>query len=167
MEFPAACEANLNDHPLNANTKGIKKKAGTAPPPNVSSGLLRSGTSSANGKHSLDLQPGATNRLDLNYINTDKFHYMVVYLVESKSVGDLVDKVRRNKRRTKEETIKHSECIACVLSCLVLKVEHSQAASRGSGYSSNVRDNLAQRPAALCGHANSYPIPALRASPML
>ena len=35
IEFPPTCEVRVNGTQLNANLKGLKKKAGTAPPPDL------------------------------------------------------------------------------------------------------------------------------------
>lgn len=35
VEFPPTCEVRVNNVQLNANLKGLKKKPGTAPPPDI------------------------------------------------------------------------------------------------------------------------------------
>lgn len=35
MEFPPTCEVRVNNVQLSANLKGLKKKPGTAPPPDL------------------------------------------------------------------------------------------------------------------------------------
>ena len=54
IEFPPTCEVRVNTVQLTANLKGLKKKPGTAPPPDL--GKLVKYTSS--------------NRIDMVYLNT-------------------------------------------------------------------------------------------------
>ena len=104
MEFPAVSEAKVNGEAVGGSMKGIKKKPGTAPPAPLSETKEKT-----TDKWALNLTPGAANKVDMNYINTDKLHYMIVYLVEASSINQLVEKIKREKFRTKEDTIKRSE----------------------------------------------------------
>ena len=54
IEFPPTCEVRINNVQLTANLKGLKKKPGTAPPPDI--GKLTKFTGS--------------NRVDMVYLNT-------------------------------------------------------------------------------------------------
>jgi E3 SUMO-protein ligase PIAS1 len=58
IEFPPACEVRVNSLGLTANLKGLKKKPGTAPPPDLGK-LVR-------------LTPGATNRVEMVYVNSQQ-----------------------------------------------------------------------------------------------
>ena len=62
VEYPAVCEIKINGVTIVANTKGIKKQPGTAPPVNLSP---KAGTA-------ISLAPGVPNRAEVHYINTDK-----------------------------------------------------------------------------------------------
>ncbi|GAA5931720.1 hypothetical protein JCM1841_003400 [Sporobolomyces salmonicolor] len=96
IEFPATCEVKLNGQPVQANTKGIKKQPGTAPPVNLSS---KKGVS-------VSTSPGSINKVDVIYVNTEKLYYLVAYFVEKTSVAKVVEKVKANKKKSKEEVIK-------------------------------------------------------------
>lgn len=108
IEFPGTCEAKMNDAPVAANMKGIKKKPGTTPPANVGIAPRKSGHAGSSD-FALSLEPGFHNRVDLNYINTDKLYYMIVYFVLSTTVEQVVEKIKRDKYRQKEEVIKSSK----------------------------------------------------------
>lgn len=56
IEFPATCEVRVNNSPLIANLKGVKKKPGTAPPADVTN-LVRKAQ-------------GVGNALEMIYINS-------------------------------------------------------------------------------------------------
>ena len=112
MDFPQACEAKVNDCIVTANLKGIKKKPGTAPPANLSATKVPSGHSRSAGSWALRLDSIAEpNRVDLNYANTEKQYFMLVYLVEATSVDQLAESISKNKVRTKEEVIRSCECL--------------------------------------------------------
>lgn len=72
----------------------MKKKPGTAPPPEL-------------GK-SLRLANGASNRVEMVYVNSQqpvqsKKFYLVVMLVETTSVEQLIDRLKKGKYRSKQE----------------------------------------------------------------
>ncbi|KWU42583.1 zf-MIZ-domain-containing protein, partial [Rhodotorula sp. JG-1b] len=96
IEFPAACEVKLNNVLVPANTKGIKKQPGTAPPVNLSGtkGPAVSTTSS-----------DVTHTVDLIYTNTEKVYYIVAYLIEYTPIDKIVGRVKTGKTRSKEEVI--------------------------------------------------------------
>ncbi len=58
IEFPPTCEVRVNGVQLNANLKGLKKKPGTAPPPDL-------------GK-ATRLAFGQTNRVEMIYVNSQQ-----------------------------------------------------------------------------------------------
>ncbi|KAL5535410.1 PLI1 [Sanghuangporus sanghuang] len=94
IEFPVTCEVRVNNAPLTANLKGIKKKPGTAPPADISK-LAR-------------MAPGHQNRIEIIYVNSQqntapKKYYLIVFLVEATSVEQLVDRLRKGKFRSAEE----------------------------------------------------------------
>ncbi|GAA6044234.1 hypothetical protein JCM8097_005284, partial [Rhodosporidiobolus ruineniae] len=97
IEFPMTAEVKLNSLIVSANTKGIKKQPGTAPPVNLS----------AVKGPSVNLAAGATNRVEVAYASTDKVYYMVVYLVEYTSIDKVVNRVKVGKTRSREEVIEH------------------------------------------------------------
>ncbi|KAF8736533.1 hypothetical protein AX14_014369 [Amanita brunnescens Koide BX004] len=93
IEFPPTCEVRVNTVQLTANLKGLKKKPGTAPPPDL--GKLVKYTSS--------------NRIDMVYLNTQsqqgvppKKYYMVVILVEATSVQELVKDLKTRYKSSEE-----------------------------------------------------------------
>lgn len=63
IDFPAVCEIKINNAAVTANTKGIKKQAGTAPPVDLGK---------AGAGQALLLHPNAMNRVDITYLNTEK-----------------------------------------------------------------------------------------------
>jgi hypothetical protein len=67
VEFPPVCEVRLNGQMITANLRGIKKKEGTVNPPNLSDLKKGSGVEFA-----MNLAPGAINRVELAYANTEK-----------------------------------------------------------------------------------------------
>ncbi|EJD04077.1 uncharacterized protein FOMMEDRAFT_155211 [Fomitiporia mediterranea MF3/22] len=94
IEFPATCEVRVNNTPLQANLKGIKKKPGTAPPADLSK-VVR-------------MVVGQPNRVEMIYVNSQpnsppKKFYLVVFLVEVSTVDELVDRLRKGKFRSSEE----------------------------------------------------------------
>jgi len=81
---------------LQANLKGLKKKPGTTPPPDL--GRL------------VKMSPGAANRLDMIYVNSQqpvhgKKYYITVMLVEVTSVDELIDRLRKGKFVSKEDVL--------------------------------------------------------------
>ena len=58
IEFPPTCEVRVNGQALNANLKGLKKKPGTAPPPDI-------------GKNVRQAQ-NASNRVEMIYVNSQQ-----------------------------------------------------------------------------------------------
>ncbi|GAA5917532.1 hypothetical protein JCM8208_001582 [Rhodotorula glutinis] len=95
VEYPGVCEIKINGVTIVANTKGIKKQPGTAPPVNLSP---KQGTAIA-------LTPGVPNRAEVHYINTDKVFYLIAYLVEYTPVDKVVNRVKAGKTKSKEEVI--------------------------------------------------------------
>ncbi|KDR84933.1 hypothetical protein GALMADRAFT_149463 [Galerina marginata CBS 339.88] len=83
MEFPPTCEVRVNNTQITANLKGLKKKPGTAPPPDI-------------GKYS---RITSTNRVEMVYVNSQqpvqsKKYYMIVMLVEATTIDALVTNLR-------------------------------------------------------------------------
>ncbi|KAI9065812.1 hypothetical protein FKP32DRAFT_1646795 [Trametes sanguinea] len=96
IEFPPTCEVRVNGVQLGANLKGLKKKPGTAPPPDL-------------GK-SVRLVHGQTNRVEMIYVNSQqptapKKYYLAVMLVEVTTVDQLIDRLRKGKYKPKEEIL--------------------------------------------------------------
>ncbi|KAF5374880.1 hypothetical protein D9758_000321 [Tetrapyrgos nigripes] len=93
IEFPPTCEVRVNNVPLTASLKGLKKKPGTAPPPDLGK-FVRLNTTQ--------------NRVEMIYVNSQqptqpKKYYLVVQLVETTNVVTLVDGLKRNHFKTCEE----------------------------------------------------------------
>lgn len=96
MEFPPACEVRVNNMQLQANLKGLKKKPGTTPPPDL--GRL------------VKMSPGATNRLDMIYVNSQqpihgKKYYIIVMLIEVTTTDELIDRLKKGKFVSKEDVL--------------------------------------------------------------
>ncbi|KAJ7596981.1 PINIT domain-containing protein [Mycena floridula] len=92
VEFPPTCEVRVNSVQLTANLKGLKKKPGTAPPPDL-------------GKY---IRTGSQNRIEMVYVNSQqpvpsKKFYLVVMLVESTSVARLVNGLKETNFKTYAE----------------------------------------------------------------
>lgn len=58
IEFPPTCEVRVNNVQITANTKGLKKKPGTAPPADL-------------GK-AVRMTPQSQNRVELIYVNSQQ-----------------------------------------------------------------------------------------------
>jgi len=93
IEFPPTCEVRVNNVQLSANLKGLKKKPGTAPPPDI--GKLAKLT--------------ASNRVDMVYLNTQnqqgvspKKYYLVAMLVEATGIPELVADVKTRYKSSEE-----------------------------------------------------------------
>ncbi|KAF8213099.1 PINIT domain-containing protein [Mycena galopus ATCC 62051] len=85
IEFPPTCEVRVNGVQLGANLKGLKKKPGTAPPPDMSK-YIRLTT--------------ATNKVEMMYVNTQqpvqpKKFYLLAQLVETVNVETLVLELKK------------------------------------------------------------------------
>jgi len=116
----------VNTVQLTANLKGLKKKPGTAPPPDL-------------GK-SIRLSTQTPNRVDMVYVNSQqpianrvslsmdfliKFphhrpfqkYYMIVYLVEVTSVEQLVEKLKKGKYKSEEEIKTKSTLYSAFVTC--------------------------------------------------
>lgn len=122
MEFPPACEVRVNNMQLQANLKGLKKKPGTTPPPDL--GRL------------VKTAPSAANRLDMIYVNSQQpvhgkvrrpqcvgwrklsnsrqKYYIIVMLVEVTSVDELIDRLKKGKFVNKEDVLAESELCSLV-----------------------------------------------------
>lgn len=111
----------MNDVAVIANLRGIKKKPGTAPPAHVSNAKVgnpsRTSNSSNNpningpiGSFALKLNNiRESNKVELVYMNTEKSYYMIVYFVEAFSVEQVVEKIKKERFRQKEDVLKSSE----------------------------------------------------------
>ncbi|KAJ8514698.1 hypothetical protein ONZ45_g7791 [Pleurotus djamor] len=93
IEFPQTCEVRVNGVLLTANLKGLKKKPGTAPPPDIGS-LLRRGN--------------IQNNIEMIYVNGQqpvqpKKYYLVAMLIQATTVDQLVDRLKKGKFRSAED----------------------------------------------------------------
>ncbi|KAH8100657.1 PINIT domain-containing protein [Cristinia sonorae] len=92
IEFPPTCEVRVNSIQLQANLKGMKKKPGTAPPPDL-------------GK-SVRTTVNATNRVEMIYVNSQQpKYYLVVMLVEVTTVDQLIDRLKKGKYKSSAEVL--------------------------------------------------------------
>lgn len=94
IEFPPTCEVRVNGTMINANLKGLKKKAGTAPPADLGS-TVRVGV-------------GSQNKVEIVYVNGQqpvqhKKFYLLVQLVETFSVESVIERVKKGKYKSKDE----------------------------------------------------------------
>ncbi|KAJ7783730.1 PINIT domain-containing protein [Mycena maculata] len=85
IEFPPTCEVRVNNVQLSANLKGLKKKPGTAPPPDLGK-YIRLNTT--------------TNKVEMVYVNSQqpvqpKKFYLLVQLVETVQVDSLVQELKK------------------------------------------------------------------------
>ncbi|KAF7320372.1 MIZ zinc finger protein [Mycena kentingensis (nom. inval.)] len=93
VEFPPTCEVRVNAVQVNANLKGLKKKPGTAPPPDL-------------GKYiRLTTTP---NKVEMIYVNSQqpalpKKFYLMVQLVEMISVETLVQDLTKRGYKSCQE----------------------------------------------------------------
>ncbi|KAF9480995.1 hypothetical protein BDN70DRAFT_876865 [Pholiota conissans] len=92
MEFPPTCEVRVNSTQITANLKGLKKKPGTAPPPDI-------------GKYS---KLTGHNKVEMVYVNSQqpvqsKKYYMIVMLVEATTIDALVGNLKSHHLRTAQE----------------------------------------------------------------
>ncbi|KAI0669812.1 PINIT domain-containing protein [Trametes maxima] len=96
IEFPPTCEVRVNSAQLNVNVKGLKKKPGTAPPPDLGS--------------SVRTVHNQNTRVEMIYVNsqqptTPKKYYLAVMLVEVTSVNQLIDRLRKGKFKPRSEIL--------------------------------------------------------------
>ncbi|KAF7793338.1 hypothetical protein EIP86_004450 [Pleurotus ostreatoroseus] len=96
IEFPPTCEVRVNNTQLNASLKGMKKKPGTAPPPDLGK-LVRTAS-------------GSANRVEMVYVNSQqpipcKKYFLVVMLVEVTSVDQLIERLRKGKFKSSNEIV--------------------------------------------------------------
>ncbi|CAE6521920.1 unnamed protein product [Rhizoctonia solani] len=96
IEFPPTCEIRVNNKNINANVRGLKKKPGTAPPPNLTPFM--------------STMTNATSKVELIYVNNvtpfaPKKFYMLAQLVEVTTVQEVVARLRAGKQRSKEEVL--------------------------------------------------------------
>ncbi|OAX44238.1 hypothetical protein K503DRAFT_846682 [Rhizopogon vinicolor AM-OR11-026] len=94
IEFPPTCEVRVNGVQLTANLKGLKKKPGTAPPADLGRTVRTTGQ----------------NRVEMVYVNSQqpvqpKKFYLIVMLVETTTVEQLVDKLKKGKFRDREDIV--------------------------------------------------------------
>ncbi|KAI0307987.1 PINIT domain-containing protein [Multifurca ochricompacta] len=101
IEFPPTCEIRVNQVQITANTKGLKKKPGTAPPAHLGS--------------SVRVSIGHQNRVEMVYVNSQtntnqpppppKKYYMAVMLVQVTTVDQLIERVKKGKFRSREDVL--------------------------------------------------------------
>ena len=110
MEFPPTCEVRVNNTQLTANMKGLKKKPGTAPPPDI--GKYARTTSVVNRVEMVYVnsqQPVSSKVNDfssLHYFYAEHLkqkYYMIVMLVETINIETLVQNLRKYSFRSRQE----------------------------------------------------------------
>lgn len=118
IEFPPTCEVRVNGTQLSANLKGLKKKPGTAPPPDLGK-VARMSQNSANRVEMIYVNsqqptpPKVCDRWAHNYLLThghEQKYYIVVALVEVTSVDQLIERLRKGKYRQREDILAESTC---------------------------------------------------------
>lgn len=99
VSFPQQCEIKVGDTPVQANTRGLRKRVGTTKPVDLTSYMSLS---------------GPPNVLYFTYALTkQKFQY-VVKLVKNVSVGTLVKKLENKPEFiSKESVLESSKCCGC------------------------------------------------------
>ncbi|KAG8838610.1 SUMO ligase siz1 [Serendipita sp. 400] len=107
IEFPPTCEVRINNQVLSANFRGIKKKAGTAPPADITQ-LVRPASGQGNQVEMIYVNSSQPNS---NKPPTIQKYYLVVNLVEVTSVKELVNRLRSRiqSRDTVLEKIKSQQ----------------------------------------------------------
>lgn len=88
IEFPVHIDLKVNGQHLNANTRGLKKKPGTAPPVDITSLLF--------------MDSRLINKIEMIYANTEKRYSFGVYLVQKYSVHDIIQRIKVGKYLSKE-----------------------------------------------------------------
>ncbi|KAI0048360.1 hypothetical protein FA95DRAFT_1558133 [Auriscalpium vulgare] len=101
IEFPPTCEIRVNTMQITANTKGLKKKPGTAP--------------SADLGKTVRMAPGSQNRVEIVYVNNQtnnnqqppppKKYYIAVMLVQVTTVDQLIERVKKGKYRSTSDVL--------------------------------------------------------------
>ncbi|QSL67102.1 hypothetical protein MERGE_001491 [Pneumocystis wakefieldiae] len=95
IEFPVHIDLKVNGKHLSANTRGLKKKPGTAPPVDVTSLLF--------------LDSKLVNKIEMIYANTEKRYSFGVYLVQKYTICDIIQHIKAGRYLSKEtilDTIK-------------------------------------------------------------
>ncbi|TFK77150.1 hypothetical protein BDN72DRAFT_807638 [Pluteus cervinus] len=95
IEFPPTCEVRVNNVQIPANLKGMKKKPGTAPPPDIGKFARIS---------------NMMNRVEMVYVNSQqpapaKKYYLVVMLVKFTTVEELVTNLKASGYRSRESIL--------------------------------------------------------------
>ncbi|KAG5437596.1 hypothetical protein PCANB_000633 [Pneumocystis canis] len=91
IEFPAHVDLKVNGKHVNANTRGLKKKPGTAPPVDITNLLF--------------LDSKLINKIEIIYSNTEKRYSFGVYLVQKYIVPDLIQRIKAGKYLSKESVL--------------------------------------------------------------
>ncbi|CAO1625726.1 unnamed protein product [Sympodiomycopsis kandeliae] len=93
VEFPVSCELRINGALYTSSLKGSKKQPGRVPPPNL------------NKDKTLITREGLLNKITLAYANTTQKYVMVAAFCSYTSAEENVERLRRQKHRTREEII--------------------------------------------------------------
>ncbi|KAG5518037.1 hypothetical protein PMAC_003223 [Pneumocystis sp. 'macacae'] len=91
IEFPVHIDFKVNGKHLNANTRGLKKKPGTAPPVDITSLLF--------------LDSKSINKIEMIYSNTEKRYSFGIYLVQKYTVNDLIERIKVGKYLSKDSLL--------------------------------------------------------------
>ncbi|KAI8048997.1 PINIT domain-containing protein [Syncephalis plumigaleata] len=81
VEFPPVLELSINGTLIRKNLRGIKSRPGTVHPVDITSLCC--------------LKPGATNQLDIVYINSPKRYAFTIWLSQAKEATELVDLLKQ------------------------------------------------------------------------
>ncbi|KTW29006.1 uncharacterized protein T551_02280 [Pneumocystis jirovecii RU7] len=88
IEFPVHIDLKVNGKHVNANTRGLKKKPGTAPPVDITSLLF--------------LDSKIINRIEMTCASTEKRYSFGVYLVQKYTANDLIERIKVGKYLSKD-----------------------------------------------------------------
>ncbi|KAG5440093.1 hypothetical protein PCK2_000605 [Pneumocystis canis] len=91
IEFPTHVDLKVNGKRVNANTRGLKKKPGTAPPVDITSLLF--------------LDSKLVNKIEIIYSNTEKRYSFGVYLVQKYTVPNLIQRIKAGKYLSRESVL--------------------------------------------------------------
>lgn len=94
MEFPPTCEVRVNDKQIQANLKGLKKKPGTAPPPNIYSYVrLNTSPNKVDIVYVNSQQPAATKASTVSQCSYIGTNYLIEVLPSSTTRQDHVNRL--------------------------------------------------------------------------
>ncbi|KAG6912006.1 hypothetical protein DXG01_000254 [Tephrocybe rancida] len=103
VEFPPTCEVRVNNVQLTANLKGLKKKPGTAPPPDIGKQCRLTAIPNKIEMVYVNSQQPVQPKLSDVLKNEVQKYYLVVMLVETNSIDWLVSNLKNHKYRSSQQ----------------------------------------------------------------